>query len=356
MQRDEFLAKAGTALPPPYRDTRDHLVDLTRNYAVKGWLRRREVSVLYGPSNVGKSALVCHLGHCITTGAPFFGARVRPGITLHVGAEAPGSILDRMSACPSGPADPPYIVREAAVDLPDAPAVDTFITELHRITAMAGHDIALVIFDTLARSIGASDENSASVMTAVVDAADRIARASGAHVMLVHHTGKDSDRGARGSSSLRAAVDTEICLQPEEDGTVRVSQAKQRTIPAASPVHFRIEPVPLGRDEDGDDRTTARAVEMEGRAAPKQTERKAVSRNDLHTALLTVLHNRQRSPNPAHHTFDTTEILDALPPAILTAPSREGHLKAINRALHDLAKQADPIIEGGNGMWQILRG
>ena len=124
---------------------------------------------------------------------------------------------------------------------------------------------------------------------------------------------------------------------------------------AAAPVHFRIEPVLLGQDEDGDDRTTARAVELEGGPAPKRAERREASRSDLQTALLTVLHNRQRSPNPARHAFETAEILDALPPAILTAPSREGRLKAVNRVLHDLAKQADPIIEGRNGKWKIRK-
>ena len=34
--------------------------------------------------------------------------------------------------------------------------------------------------------------------------------ATGAHLLIVHHTGKDETRGARGHTSLRAATDTEI--------------------------------------------------------------------------------------------------------------------------------------------------
>jgi RecA-family ATPase len=55
-----------------YRDARHHRPRLVWNYAAKSWLRRAETSVLFGPSNCGKSALVCHLGHCIVTGSNFF--------------------------------------------------------------------------------------------------------------------------------------------------------------------------------------------------------------------------------------------------------------------------------------------
>ena len=47
------------------RPVADHIPSLEWNYAIKGWLLRRETSLLYGPSNVGKSALVCRLGCCI---------------------------------------------------------------------------------------------------------------------------------------------------------------------------------------------------------------------------------------------------------------------------------------------------
>ena len=30
------------------------------------------------------------------------------------------------------------------------------------------------------------------------------------HVLIIHHSGKDKNKGARGHTSLRAAVDTEI--------------------------------------------------------------------------------------------------------------------------------------------------
>jgi RecA-family ATPase len=86
------------------RSVADHSPSLEWNYAMKGWLLRGETSLLYGPSNVGKSALVCHLGSCIVAGRPCFGARVAPGLVVHVAPEAPASVRDRIHSCDIDPA------------------------------------------------------------------------------------------------------------------------------------------------------------------------------------------------------------------------------------------------------------
>jgi hypothetical protein len=71
----------------------------------------------------------------------------------------------------------------------------------------------LVVVDTLARCMLGVDENSARDVGLVVDGLDLIRRsADGATVLAVHHSGKDGSQGARGSSALRGAVDTELEL------------------------------------------------------------------------------------------------------------------------------------------------
>ena len=146
-------------LAQPYRDARAHQPDLVWNYAVKGFLRRAETSVLFGPSNCGKSALVGHLGHCIVTGAPFFGAKVRQGLVVHVGAEAPAAVLDRMQAygIQHDATTCPYVVRMEPVDLSVPAAVDGFILDLKKLYQDYRQKIVLIVFDTLARSIGTPD-------------------------------------------------------------------------------------------------------------------------------------------------------------------------------------------------------
>ena len=69
------------------------------------------------------------------------------------------------------------------------------------------------------------DENSSVDMGAMVKHLDAIRAATKAHLMVVHHSGKNKAKGARGHSLLRAATDTEI----EVDGG-RIAVTKQRDI------------------------------------------------------------------------------------------------------------------------------
>ena len=56
---------------------------------------------------------------------------------------------------------------------------------------------ALIVVDTLARSMGAGDENTAKDIAMFIRNCDLLRQSTGAHVMLIHHTGKDEGRGAR---------------------------------------------------------------------------------------------------------------------------------------------------------------
>ena len=67
------------------------------------------------------------------------------------------------------------------------------------------------------------------------------------NVLVVHHAGKDVAKGARGSSALRAAVDTEIVVK---DKTATIT--KQRDGEEGAKVAFRLHPVPVGQNAKGE--------------------------------------------------------------------------------------------------------
>ena len=82
-----------------------------------------------------------------------------------------------------------------------------------------------------------------------------IRAATGAHVLLVHHCGKDEARGARGHSSLRAAVDTEIEISRPEGETISTVRAtKQRDLSPGEAMPFSLKQVTLGTDRRGNRR------------------------------------------------------------------------------------------------------
>ena len=107
----------------------------------------------------------------------------------------------------------------------------------------------MVVVDTLAMSIGEGSENDGRDMGMFISNIMRLKAYFNCHILIVHHTGKDRSKGARGHSSLRAALDTEIELKA--DGLVRVaSVTKQRDMESGKKVAFTLEVVELGLDED----------------------------------------------------------------------------------------------------------
>jgi len=93
-------------------------------------------------------------------------------------------------------------------------------------------------------------------MGLVVGRFDRIRLETGAHFLLIHRSGKDAAKGARGHSSLRAAVDTEIEVTDTPQGRC-AAITKQRDLPTKGErIGFALQPVTLGQTKLGDAATT----------------------------------------------------------------------------------------------------
>jgi hypothetical protein len=117
--------------------------------------------------------------------------------------------------------------------------------------------VKLIVVDTLSRSMAGGNENSPEDMTRFIGNCDKMRNMTGAHVAIVHHSGKDKAAGARGHSSLRAATDTEIELDYDENTGMRTAKAtKQRDMETGALFSFKLNVVDLGKDEDGDVVTT----------------------------------------------------------------------------------------------------
>jgi hypothetical protein len=67
--------------------------------------------------------------------------------------------------------------------------------------------IGMLVVDTVAQTFGAGDENSQRDANAYLGAGKKVARGADATLLWVHHAGKDSERGPRGSSVIPAGVD-----------------------------------------------------------------------------------------------------------------------------------------------------
>ena len=102
------------------------------------------------------------------------------------------------------------MIRPVGISLDDPEAIDHFISDVRQITK--GAPVQLIVLDTLARMFN-MDENSSRDMSVAINACDRIKRAFQCAVMPVHHTGKDTSRGARGSNALICAADVMLRVE-----------------------------------------------------------------------------------------------------------------------------------------------
>ncbi|MBO6807272.1 helicase RepA family protein [Thalassospira sp.] len=226
------------------------------DYLIKSLLDQGAMSVVYGAPNSGKTFVCLDLLISIARGAEWRGKRVKQGTAIYLAAEAGHGILRRLTAYEAhhdiDPASVPFSVIPRPVDLTGD------VGQL--IEALRPHNPAIIAIDTLNRVIGDHDENSPQGMSAFIRAVDAIRAALGCHVLVVHHSGKDASRGARGHSSLLGATDTELAVLNDEDGR-RIKVAKQRDGATGEEIFFALHALDVGTDSDGDPITSCVVVE-----------------------------------------------------------------------------------------------
>lgn len=208
-------------------------------YLVDGYLLEQGTSVLFGAPGSFKSFIGLDLALCAAHGIDWHGRKVKRATpTLYICAEGQYSfgvrgLVWETHRLPEGHPPGIFHVLPQPVNFLEPVNVDALckLIDVH-LAGAAG----FVILDTLARNFGAGDENSAQDMGRFVHGLGAIQARFGGHVMVVHHTGKDSAKDERGSIALRGAVDTSLKLE-REDGARRVKLIvrKQKEGPEAAP-------------------------------------------------------------------------------------------------------------------------
>lgn len=241
-------AKRGPLALTSFNDAVATALTVTSKPLVEDLLDQGAMTVLYGESNTGKTFVAMDLAYHIASGRPWGGKQTTKGVVVYIAAEGGAGARKRASALAAkyGLCDDFHFVL-SPVDLLNPQADLTQLVELLR--PIEG--LVLIVIDTLSRVLAGGDENSSTAMGAMVKHFDVLRDVASAHLMVVHHTGKNLAKGARGHSLLRAATDTEIEIT---EGQIRVT--KQRDLDKCSAVGFGLEPRVIGQDERGKDVTS----------------------------------------------------------------------------------------------------
>ena len=246
---------AGFADRPASNEPRFKLLDADAlralpplTWRVRGVLPEQGLAAIYGASMSGKSFLGIDLAAAIAEGADWFGHRVKAAPVVYAALEGERGIKPRAGAWEARNGRSVGFRTMLDPFRLDEPAQVQELAEV--VTRELGLG-AVVIIDTLNRAAPTADENSSEGMGAILEGAKTLQRLTEGLVVLVHHTGKDAERGMRGHSSLLAALDGSICVS-RINGVREWSVAKSKDGDDGDKFAFRLDVVSLGHDEFGD--------------------------------------------------------------------------------------------------------
>ncbi|TDE36318.1 AAA family ATPase [Antarcticimicrobium sediminis] len=325
---------------------------LNRNYLVKGWLDKGTLTVVFGQSNVGKSFFALDLAHHISKGETWGNRRVNKGNVLYIAAEGGSSFPNRVSALD----DPEFWVIAVPVTFAGKASDAVSMVEMVQHLASQTGRFDLIVVDTLSRVMGDGDENTAPDIADLVRNLDVLRRGTGSNIMLIHHSGKDVARGARGHSSLRAAVDTEIELTRDDIGVITAEVTKQRDGPTGYKFSYSLQQIELGCDQDGDPVTTCLVEPISaGETDGAQVNGPALAALNALEVLLDERGEILRDPRyPGTPCVNHKEWMEACIAGgqLSSSEKRETHRRIFNREVENLKKRGLVSIRD-NRVWRL---
>ncbi|MPZ57502.1 MAG: AAA family ATPase [Rhizobiales bacterium] len=257
---DDFAqSMSPQAEPFAYVLPRDIVLE-PKAYLIDGFIGMAETSAWYGPPDAGKSTVVLDVGCHVAAGLPYCGRHITQGAVLHLSIER-GAVNKRrlLAWCKRHDLMDIHIaIVDDMIDLRTG-EVDTarVIATARALAEATGQPVVLIIVDTLNRALAGGDENSSADMGKVVQAAERIKRATGAHIAIIHHVPVDRTDRMRGHSSVLGAVDLTVRITKPATGTVLVETDKGNDLVDKPIFGFRFESVELFFDPDTNQATTA---------------------------------------------------------------------------------------------------
>lgn len=254
-------------------------------WLIKGVLPRASMAVMFGASGSGKSFLALDLAAAIAQGEDWRGHRTARGRVVYICAEGASGFQRRVEA----------YARQRGVELDDLPigvvanapnfTLGEDIKDLEASVSRFGA-VDLIVVDTYARVMPGANENDSKDVGKVINNCEHLHLATGAMVLLVHHSGKDLTKGARGSNALRAAADAEIEVSRFKDSREAVV-TKMKDGEDGEVMAFKLNTIVLGVDGDGDDLTSCVVEHMA--AAPPRKEAAYRPTNDAQITIIKYL-------------------------------------------------------------------
>jgi hypothetical protein len=214
-------------------------------------------------------------------------------------------------------------------DLTRKSDVDVLIGHLQQ---MEPKPVGLVI-DTLSRCFGASDENNTRDMNVFIRNVDRIKTEIGCFIIIVHHSGKLLEAGARGSIALEGAADVIVELKRTNPDTVIVRCKKMKDGAEFEPFTIHRVVHEVGRDSKGkvvDAVTTIYGSTLSETAAIKERAKEISQR----TKIFNVLPTSQREALKLSKIAKLSKVARTTVRRYLEVSARKGLVESVGEPKH----------------------
>lgn len=220
-----------------------------REDVVAGLMAAGELVALVGRPGVGKTGILARLAIDVAEGKPFLGRAVTQGAVVYVAAEKGEELKRRLLAIRRKAAAPVYVTT-ARPNLSALGEVQALIAEIEQVCELERKCPALVIIDTLARSMPGLNEDKASDASKIVEAMTLIAESiPTATVLIAHHVAKVSGT-IRGSSALLGGLDLVLRAERGKAAVGKIVVEKANAIDEGQTLPFRLMPVPYQEAPD----------------------------------------------------------------------------------------------------------
>lgn len=203
----------------------------------------RGLSMIYGDPKAGKTFLALDVACHVVLGLPWRKSRqTMQGPVVYICGEGHRGIRKRLEAWSRYHGvelkGAPLAVSGMAAAFSDPDSVEEVRKAVDDASRQWGRRPVAVIIDTLARNIGAADENSSRDMSMFIDGLDE-ALGNDCARLVIHHSGHGTSARARGSSALPGAVDAAFKVERSATGLTSLGCTLMKDSACPPTMHFQ---------------------------------------------------------------------------------------------------------------------
>lgn len=188
-------------------------------WIVNGLIPDDSIVLWIGPAQSFKSFMLLDVMLGVATGIETFGHKPEPGAVVYGAIEDKRNVgMGRRKAWKFGRGLNEPVPNFGVSDVPAVGMTEDFEAWIAQTKEwLGGRKLKLLAIDTAGKTLNALNENDSATVRLFYSMCNALRDEFGCTVIAIHHSGKDSERGARGSSAWQADFDSVIeTIRPDK--------------------------------------------------------------------------------------------------------------------------------------------